>query len=698
MNEKQLLEEAFSGLSESERDQALKILQEYANNGNSELMNKLKYADFEEIPVNIHTFLHDKRYLGNALYDSEGRFTLFPYWERCLEDIFPDNISTKYNNIVFTGAIGLGKSTIAVICQLYLLYRLLCLKNPYTYYGMQNTDKISISFMNITIENAKGVALDKLNQMVLSSEWFMAHGEMSGTTNLIYRPQKHIELIAASGNNQIIGRAIFCNFTDEANFALFSNPEKQKKKMMKIITQVDARMKSRYMRTKSDGSAYLPTLNIIASSKDTEQSFLEEYIDITVKNNSQTTLIIDEPQWVVDSRKDSPIKFWVALGDKFKANELLPTDATEQDVDKFRRKGYKMYQVPIGYLETFQKNLDEAICSIIGIATASSLKYISGIKLNETKSNDYENPFTKDVLEIGSAASDLLQYSNFFDLTKIDDIDRQKPLFIHLDMSTGSGGLGDKTGIAGVWITGKKSNINHALSGLEESVSIQDESSQDLHYKLAFSVSIKAPQGSSISFAKNRNFIRWLREQGFNIKGVSADTYQSANIQQDLISEGFDFTTISVDRVQKDSSGRPVCLPYHYFKTSIYERRLKIYQKCNLLTDEIIGLERKSDGHIDHTKDGINSKDQADAVCGATFNASKHADQFAYEFGETLASDLEVNDIQSDLTNRAAYMKAFEEELSQIYKELDEVDSLERKKRQEEWQNIKDIQDGIIII
>jgi hypothetical protein len=119
----------------------------------------------------------------------------------------------------------------------------------------------------------------------------MAHGEMHGTTNLIYRPQKHIELICASGNNQIIGRALFANFTDEVNFALVQDPDKAKKRMMKIITQIDARQKSRFMR-----GTYLPTLNIIASSKDTEQSFLEAFIKTKRDNESKTTLIVDEPQ------------------------------------------------------------------------------------------------------------------------------------------------------------------------------------------------------------------------------------------------------------------------------------------------------------------------------------------------------------------------------------------------------------------
>lgn len=132
---------------------------------------------------------------------------------------------------------------------------------------------------------------------------------MGGTTNLQFHPNKHIEIVAASSNNQIIGRALFCNFTDEVNFGLTNDVEKLKKKQKTLISQVDARMKSRFLRTKPDGTAFLPTLNIIASSKNSEQSFLDEFINTKKKNESTTTLIVDEPQWIVDQRKDSPIKF-----------------------------------------------------------------------------------------------------------------------------------------------------------------------------------------------------------------------------------------------------------------------------------------------------------------------------------------------------------------------------------------------------
>lgn len=70
---------ALNNLSEEERAAAIKILQEYAIEGKSDLLEELKYADFAEIPVDIETFIHEKQYLGNGLYDQEGRFTVYPF-------------------------------------------------------------------------------------------------------------------------------------------------------------------------------------------------------------------------------------------------------------------------------------------------------------------------------------------------------------------------------------------------------------------------------------------------------------------------------------------------------------------------------------------------------------------------------------------------------------------------------------------
>ena len=370
-----------------------------------------------------------------------------------------------------------------------------------------------------------------------------------------------------------------CSFEDEISFQLNQDIDKQKKKAMTLISSIDARMQSRFMKGEK-----LPTLHILASSKRTDQSFLESYIDLKRRNDSKSTLIIDEPQWVIRTDKDSPKKFPVAVGNKFLENEVLPVDSDETLLQEYRDKGYSILMVPIGYYEKFIDDIDIALTDIAGISTSNTTRYISGARWSTCRDNSLKNPFTKEIITVGNALDDQAQYSDFFDLSLIPRDMISKPLYIHLDMSM----TGDKTGIAGVWIKGKKIGKDQGLQ------------SKDLVFQVAFSVSIKAPKGHQISFEKNRNFIRWLKQQGFNIKEITSDTFQSADLQQQLSAEGFNCKILSVDRVQDK-----ICLPYQYFKSSIYENRIVTYQ-TNLLTEEIVGLVRYENGKVDHDPSGIN--------------------------------------------------------------------------------------------
>lgn len=687
-------------LSEDEKKYALEILREYAADGESSIMKELQIGDWEEWPVDIMTFISDDRYLGRGLYitdefTGERKCTVFPYWVEKLQEIFPDNLTTRYNTIVLTGSIGLGKSFIAVICQLYLLYRMMCLKDPYVFYGLQKIDKITFSMLNVTLEAAQGVGWDKMQNLLQSSDWFMERGNMNASrTNPQWQPPKGIELIFGSSNRHVVGRALFSNFSDEVNFGVGNNVEKQKAKLKKMISQIDARMISRFGK-----GTYLPTMNIIASSKDSEQAFLESYIETKRKNESKTTLIVDEPQWVIRNDKgtpDDPGSFYVAVGNKFLAHELLPVNATEEEVNAYREKGYYMLKVPPIYREAFEDNLDLALTDNAGISSSSSTKYISGVRLNQAKAETYRNPFTKDVIEVGNSPDDVVQYANFFDLSAIDPRDKTRPLFLHLDMSLS----GDKTGIAGTWITDKIPVL--AAAGADETDSNQPrEIGRDLRFKLAFSVSVKAPKGFQVSFAKTRNFILWLRDRGFAIKGISMDTYQSANMAQSLKADGFKVEIISVDRVTAISGGKgKICLPYHALKTAIYEQRVKIYKKCDLLSEELVNLERLSDGHVDHPSGG--SKDQADAFCGSLFLASQFGDEYSYNYGENLEAGLDVSIYSSDETLKSQMIAAFEEELKKLYFDnyaaTEAINQEQLRQQREEYERYRDIADGIIYI
>lgn len=634
----------LDNLSEEEKKVALEILNQYKENGQSELLDNLRYQDYSEIPITIEEFLHNPIYLGSGLTTDEGKFTVFPYWEEMLNKLFPTNIDTAYNTLILSGAIGLGKSFVAVIAILYILYRMMCLKDPYKYYGLQPIDHITFSFMNITMEAAKGVAWTKCQELLQSSSWFMARGRVSKSLNPEWQPNGNIELIYGSQPRHIIGRAVFASFEDEISFVQNQDITKQKAKAKELISSIDARMQSRFMK-----GSKLPTLHILASSKRTEQSFLETYIEMKKKNESKTTLIIDEPQWVVRTDKDSKQKFAVAVGNKFLDSEVLPLNISEQELQIYRNRGFSILMVPIGYREAFLDDIDIALTDIAGISTSNSTRYISGVRWAKCRKENIFNPMTKEVLVVGNNPEDIEQYYHYFDLTKVSEDLKSKPLYIHMDMSMS----GDKTGIAGVWIVGKKPPEPNTPP------------SKELFYRLAFSFAIKAPKGYQVSFEKNRQFLYWLRDQGFNIKAVSTDSFQSADMAQSLKSKGFNFDTISVDRV-KDR----ICPPYLTFKNAIYEERIQTYE-TKLLTEEVIGLVRDANGKIDHTNLGgsIDSKDICDAVCGSLYNASLHAEEFAFDYGETFDNIQKVNNNSSDL-NKQQMVVDFEQALRQIHDPL----------------------------
>lgn len=639
--------EELKDLSEKEKELALKILEEYSKNGSSNQLNKLLYEDYEEVPINIEEFLHNKQYLGNGLTDEEGRFTIFPYWENLLKEIYPDPLQpAKYNTLALTGAIGLGKSTIAVIIGCYELYRMMCLKNPYTHYGLMPTDLITFAVLNITMDAAKGVAWSKMQSLIQSSKWFMDRGTVSRSDSPEWKPPKGLELVYGSQSRHIIGRAVYWAFADEVSFQPNQDVEKQKEKARILINTASARMQSRFMRGDKN-----PTILCLASSKRTEQSFMETFIEGKKKNESKTTRVVDEPQWIIRTDKNSQQKFIVAVGNKYLDSEVLPLNISEEDKNYYRNRGYSLLEVPIGYYENFLDNIDIALTDIAGISTSNVTRYIAGSRLALIKKPELQNIFTKDIIEVGNGIEDTTQYYDFIDLNRLNRNLLDRPLFIHLDMSIS----GDKTGIAGVWIKGKKPHVEGSIE------------SKELFYTLAFSVAIKAPKGHQISFEKNRQFIRWLRNQGFAIKGISADSFQSADLLQQLAAENFNTEIISVDKI--DTASR-ICIPYQTFKSAIYEQRLEMYDS-KLLTEEIIGLERDNNGKIDHGPSGINSKDTSDAVCGALFNASKHAEEFAFFWGEDLDNVVEVSSSNATLTQKQVSVD-MEKELNKIFDPLQE--------------------------
>ena len=159
--------EALKDLTPEERNEVLKILLQMSQTGKSEAYDELVSSDWEEKPVDIETFITDDSFLGKAWKDAGGQLKIYPFWMEQLKKLFPTPYETNYNTVLETGARGIGKSEIACgAIAAYMMYRIMCMKNPLEYYHLKPTEKIVFGFMNLKKALAEEIASDKFQKTV----------------------------------------------------------------------------------------------------------------------------------------------------------------------------------------------------------------------------------------------------------------------------------------------------------------------------------------------------------------------------------------------------------------------------------------------------------------------------------------------------------------------------------------------------
>ena len=384
-----------------------------------------------------------------------------------------------------------------------------------------------------------------------------------------------------------------CGILDEVDFVKGASIHMEQSKVMNMYRSVKRRMESRYAR-----NGTIPGILFLVSSKKSEHDFLEQYV--RTQRDNPYILIVDEPLWKVKpSSNYSGRYFKIAIGNNYVKSRILgPTD----DAKSLEQQGFRILDVPVEHRQAFELDIDSALMDIAGVSVASASKFIAydRLRLNYT---DRINPFKNEILTIG--LDDNLDIKDFFVPDLVSDSIRSQPGFIHLDLSL----TGDRTGISLVTIEGTKQVKQY--NKVENEVRIEDN--VDLVYRQVFTIGIQAPANSEISLEKTRQFIYYLKSIGFNIQGISADGFQSADMLQQLKIAGFNTKLISLDR---SPAG------YLAFRAAINEERLNLLDLTDSCVEtEIVNLEQDGmSGRVDHPSDG--SKDESDSLCGAMYHAS----------------------------------------------------------------------------
>lgn len=607
------LKDAIDGLKPDEKEALDIMLAEMQAQGKSELFDALGDVEYKHRPVDMETFIKDDYFLGKTCDNLRPRL---------LQDLKEWSESGYYNEVIFSGSIGWGKTFSASIAICRILYELSCMKDPHRAYGIAADSNISIVGLSVSEELATKVVFENIATKIDASPYFKEHFPYERTKKEMRFPG-HIWVAArATTTNAALGLNVVAALIDEGNFMpKGTDPRFDAVDKAEILYNgLKRRLKSRFQEL-----GRLPGAIFIISSKMTDDDFTARRIKASLEDPH--VFVRDYALWEVmpPGTYDGSGTFHVLVGNEQTPSKIL--DDHELGIfQKDKPEGCVLVEVPEDFRPEFDADLEGAIRDIAGIATVSVSPYIQRReKIDSAVDETRSHPFSDIVYDASKGGHFLwdqmvrprLERSLENPAIKEERLrpilNPDAPRHIHIDAAL----TNDSLGFAMVHIGGWKDVERKSDDGLRYT-------ERAPVYVVDLLLQMAPPPGDEIILGDVRKLIYQLTEKGYVITTVTMDQYQSADGRQILASKGYATDTLSVD-VTTD--------PYDNMKMALYEGRMQFY-RYPVLMKELRELELRflgnSSSHrkkrkVDHPQGG--SKDVADALAGACFTLStQHED------------------------------------------------------------------------
>jgi hypothetical protein len=540
----------------------------------NDFFEALKNENFAEIPVDAKTFVEGESYLGQpplsqVQYDIVEAMSQI-YKKEDLIDLMGAVEGEKYykkytkNEIILQLGKGSGKDFTSTVACSYIVYKLLCLKDPARYFGKPSGDAIDIINVAINAQQAKNVFFKGFKSKIERSPWFAGkfyakadsiefdhaitvysgHSERESHEglNLILAVLDEISGFAqeiGTGNDQgktadniykAFRASVDSRFPDLGKVALLSFPRFPGDF---ISQRYDAVIADKDVVTKTHKFIMNPEL-----PEETEgNSFEINWEEDTILNYKFPGMFaLKRPTWVVNPTRsvdDFKLAFYTDLGDAMQRFACVPSFSS----DAFFKQREK-------------------------VQAAMTIR----------------NPID--------------QFRRFDETFKPDP---NKKYYVHADLAQ------------------KHDKCAVAIAHVEKWVSVQvmKDYEQVVPVVIVDAVAWWEPKKEGpVNLSEVKQWIQNLRRQGFDLGMVSFDRWQSFDIQNELKSVGIRTETVSVAKKH-----------YEDMAMLIYEDRVAM-PMIDLLFEELTELKIMKGNRVDHPRKS--SKDLADAVCGAIFGAISH--------------------------------------------------------------------------
>ena len=542
----------------------------------SDFLEALDESPFEEMPVDVKTFVRSKDYL-NMPELSEYQYTLV----ECMSQIYKEEDVirwlgaqggkehfkkyTKQEVILMCGK-GSGKDHTSTIGCAYLVYKLLCLKDPSRYFGKPSNDAIDLINVAVNAQQAKNVFFKGFKSKIEGSPWFAGRYKEPKIDSIEFDKaitvySGHSERESAEGLNLML--AVLDEISGFAMEGAGGNDQgKTADNLYKAFRgSVDSRFPD-YGKV------------ILLSFPRFKGDFISQrYEDVVAEKET----IVRNHEFVINplmSEDDPSNKFTIEWEEDAILSYKFP------GVFALRRPTWEMN--PTRKIEDFKiaffTDASDALMRFACMPTVSSDAFFK----------------SREKVERALSSRNPLDTSRRFDLTFKPKEDVQ--YFVHADLAQ------------------KHDKCAVSIAHVDKWVSVQSFNNyeQIVPFVVVDAIAWWEPKREGpVDLSEVKNWIIDLRRSGFDLGLVTFDRWQSFDIQQELKQVGIKTETLSVAKKH-----------YEDLSMLIYEDRV-VAPHIDILLEELLELRIMSNNRVDHPRK--KSKDLADAMCGSVYNAIVHA-------------------------------------------------------------------------
>jgi hypothetical protein len=540
----------------------------------NDFIEVLKENNFDEIPVDAKTFVESPEFLGQPplskiQYDIVEAMSQI-YKKEDLEELMGAVDGSQYynkytkNEIILQLGKGSGKDFVSTVACAYVVYKLLCLKDPSRYYGKPSGDAIDIINVAVNAQQAKNVFFKGFKSKIERSPWFA--GKYNSKVDSIEFDKAitvfsgHSERESHEGLNLIM--AVLDEISGFASEVGTGND--QGKTAENIYKAFSGTVDSRF-----------PDLGkvVLLSFPRYQNDFISKRYDDVIADKD-----------IIERRH------------RYIINPDLPSDDPDNQLEIVWEEDHiTAYKIPKVY----------------------ALKRPTW-EVNPTRSiEDFKMSFFKDM---GDAMMRFLctpTYSSDAFFKQKDKLERcmtlRNPVDSHRRFDPGFVPDPEKTYYVHADLAQKHDKCAVAIAHVDKWVNIQviKDYEQVAPIVIVDAVAWWEPKVEGpVNLSEVKLWIQNLRREGFNIGMVSFDRWQSFDIQNELKAVGIRTDTVSVAKKH-----------YEDLAMMIYEERVAM-PMIPLLLEEMSELKIMKNNRVDHPRK--KSKDLADAVCGAVFGAISH--------------------------------------------------------------------------